>query len=192
MRIQGKADLEKEVKARFLRKPHACCVRRAFTLVELLVVITIIGILIALLLPAVQAAREAARQAQCMNNLKQLSLGLVNYEAAMRSFPPAITPRPGQNIFYPGITQPGESLGPSWIINVLPLASTSRMAITAAMEPRLRNPRSSPGNGSISPTTEWSLTAANSDQWLPEVASIRCRPSGRLRTNARISSRTRR
>ena len=47
---------------------------RAFTLVELLVVITIIGILIALLLPAVQAAREAARQTQCKNNLKQLAV----------------------------------------------------------------------------------------------------------------------
>jgi len=50
--------------------------RRAFTLVELLVVIAIIGVLIGLLLPAVQAAREAARRSSCSNNLKQMGLGI--------------------------------------------------------------------------------------------------------------------
>lgn len=62
--------------------------RKGFTLVELLVVIAIIGILVGLLLPAVQAAREAARRMQCSNNMKQLGLAAMNFESAVKRFPP--------------------------------------------------------------------------------------------------------
>ncbi|MCA9269533.1 MAG: DUF1559 domain-containing protein [Planctomycetales bacterium] len=66
---------------------HRVRTKSAFTLVELLVVITIIGILVSLLLPAVQSAREAARSAQCKNNLKQLGLGSLSHHEKYNYYP---------------------------------------------------------------------------------------------------------
>ncbi len=61
--------------------------RPAFTLLELLVTLTIIGVIVALVLPAVQAAHESARRAQCQNNLKQIGLASSSYEATHQAFP---------------------------------------------------------------------------------------------------------
>ena len=62
-------------------------IRAAFTLVELLVVLAIIGIMVGLMLPGVQAVREAARQTQCRNNIRQVALACHNYESAFKQFP---------------------------------------------------------------------------------------------------------
>jgi len=93
--------------------------RWAFTLVEVLVVIAIIGILIALLLPAVQAAREAARRSQCNNNLKQIGLGFHNYIDKTKVFPA---------FGYPLASPPGTRgiwEGPSSFVMILPYIEQS-------------------------------------------------------------------
>ena len=70
-----------------VRRRSSVLSRHGFTLVELLVVVTVIGILTALLLPAVQAAREAARRSACANNLKQIGLAILNFESANKKLP---------------------------------------------------------------------------------------------------------
>ncbi len=88
---------------------------RGFTLVELLVVISIIGMLVALLLPAVQAAREAGRRTACINNQKNIGLALIGYEAAHRLFP-GFRNRLGPD----AATDPIDLTSVSWAVMILP------------------------------------------------------------------------
>jgi prepilin-type N-terminal cleavage/methylation domain-containing protein/prepilin-type processing-associated H-X9-DG protein len=97
--------------------------RTGFTLVELLVVITIIGILVSLLLPAVNAAREAAHRAQCANNCKQLGLACNQYHVSFKKFPPSSVWRNGANLDPSQIeSQSGNSINryENWVILILP------------------------------------------------------------------------
>jgi prepilin-type N-terminal cleavage/methylation domain-containing protein len=110
-----------------------CRPRAGFTLVELLVVITIIGILISLLMPAVQAAREAARRAQCSNNIKQLALGMLSHEASKKYLPSAGWGYAwfGDPDLGSGMKQPG-----GWMYSVLPYIEQGNLAaIGSGLDP---------------------------------------------------------
>jgi prepilin-type N-terminal cleavage/methylation domain-containing protein len=88
--------------------------RRAFTMIELLIVVGIIAVLIALLLPAIQSARELARRASCSNNLLQLGIALGNYASTHSVFPPGVVNSTGpiQNL--------PVGYHHSWVVQILP------------------------------------------------------------------------
>ncbi len=123
----------------FSESPTVGVHRNAFTLVEVLCVIALIGILVAMLLPAVQQAREAARRMTCQNNLRQFGLGLQAYEAANRQLPPGTLGSDREYILsmsdYPGWQNDPESpfylcnnQNTSWIVFLLPFIEQNSLA----------------------------------------------------------------
>lgn len=93
--------------------------RAGLTIVELLVVISLIALLVAMLLPAVFAAREASRKNTCLNNTNQIAKGLISYESAFGSFPPGATPC--SDVLKTAGKQAGNFCsGPNWAGFVLP------------------------------------------------------------------------
>jgi prepilin-type N-terminal cleavage/methylation domain-containing protein len=109
------------------RSPKGSLVDTGFTLVELLVVIAIIGLLVALLLPAVQSSRESARRIQCANNLKQIGLGILQYQEANNYLPA-------------GSTTDGLAIGgpyrSTWTVDILPYLE--QQAVYDLWDPKAR------------------------------------------------------
>ncbi len=92
--------------------PECCRQRSGYTIIELLMVVGVISILIALVLPAVQSARNSARQVQCLNNMRNVGLGLIQATDAADRFPAC---------GYYGDGTPG-TVGSfrSWVVEILP------------------------------------------------------------------------
>ena len=121
--------------------------RRGFTLVELLVVIAIIGVLVALLLPAVQAAREAARRTRCVNNLKQVALGIHNFVDAKKRFPPgrvvgvynmSAATMPGHICSQTVPKIPDESSSASGFVEILPFVEEGSLYSSVLFAPNVK------------------------------------------------------
>ena len=142
---------------------------RAFTLVELLVVIAIIGILVALLLPAIQAAREAARRMSCQNNLKNLAIGVHNYENGKKELPAGalITATSGESF----ATSDDVDGGVSWIVQILPFIE--EQALANFFDPRLLK-KNADGTNAMKLTDIDPATITTNRAWESQPSVLMC------------------
>lgn len=143
---------------------------QGFTLVELLVVISIIGILVALLLPAIQAAREAARRSTCSNNLKNLGLAVLNHHDVQKHFPTSEgyygNPQEEANVM--AQLSAGHTLsGRGWILSTLPQLEEQplfdRFRAGGAFEGNYRS------NACRSPRANWGLASLKNGISVPDL-----------------------
>ncbi|GAA4461683.1 DUF1559 domain-containing protein [Novipirellula rosea] len=143
--------------------------RKAFTLVELLVVIAIIGVLVGLLLPAVQAAREAARRMSCSNNFKQLGLAIHNYHSAYQQLP-----QEGAGSARPfGMTNNESNLGLlSGHVGLLPFFE--QQAVWEQISNELKFQASGAVKSPPFPPMGHPPWATNYGPWVTELPALRC------------------
>lgn len=148
--------------------PKPSFVRRGFTLVELLVVIAILGVLIALLLPAVQAARETARRVQCLNNLKQIGLGMHVYMTFTNRFPPG---------YISGVLEDYEDSGPGWSWAPMIMPHMEQQPLASKID--FRQPLTSKANAELLLNSIPNFTCPSDDEF-QKIVDVPHKKSGAL------------
>ena len=146
--------------------------RAAFTIVELLVVITVIGILVSILIPAVQAARDSARRTQCASNQKQVGLALSHYHSQRNAFPPGYTST---------VSSTGEETGPGWGWMAITLPFIEETQLWSTID--FQQPIESPANGASKRLVSSLLCPANElrrPTWPAEVRDAAGNPMSQI------------
>ena len=140
--------------------------RSGFTLIELLVVIAIIGVLVGLLLPAVQQAREAARRSACINNLKQLGIGMHMFVDTNDKLPAASFYR---NPDKPNSTHPNKR---TWMVDIMPFIERNDIYSQYDLSVDIA---AAPNSGLLAGTT-WSIQMCPSNPYASTKKTIKGNP----------------